>query len=30
MDLLNEKIWVENRDGRVEFTFTLGRNAEKL
>lgn len=30
MDLLNEKIWVENRDGRVEFAFTLGRNAEKL
>lgn len=30
MDLLGEKIWVENRDGRVEFGFTLGRNAEKV
>ena len=30
MDLLHEKIWVENRDGRVEFMFTLKRNREEV
>ena len=30
MDLLHEKIWVESREGRVEFVFTLKRNAEQV
>lgn len=30
MSLLDEKIWVQNRNGRVEFTFTLSLNAEKV
>ena len=30
MSLLDEKIWAQNRNGRVEFTFTLSLNAEKV